>query len=88
MWMASKWLSMNVLMLDTKRVMVDSNEHTTMEMFENLGIKCIPVNIRHANSLGGGLHCWTCDIRRRGSLDTYLTDSIIAELQQNHIDLY
>jgi hypothetical protein len=37
LWMSSKWLSMNVLMLDEKRVMVDANEHTIHKMFENLG---------------------------------------------------
>lgn len=37
LWMSSKWLSMNVLMLDEKRVMVDANETTIHKMFENLG---------------------------------------------------
>ncbi|XP_034638894.1 glycine amidinotransferase, mitochondrial isoform X4 [Trachemys scripta elegans] len=72
LWMSSKWLSMNVLMLDEKRVMVDANETPIQKMFENLGISTIKVNIRHANSLGGGFHCWTCDIRRRGTLQSYL----------------
>ncbi|XP_068594920.1 glycine amidinotransferase, mitochondrial [Brachionichthys hirsutus] len=71
LWMSSKWLSMNVLMLDEKRVMVDANETTIQKMFENLGIKTIKVNIRHANSLGGGFHCWTTDVRRRGALQSY-----------------
>ncbi|TTP59341.1 Glycine amidinotransferase, mitochondrial [Bagarius yarrelli] len=71
LWMSSKWLSMNVLMLDEKRVMVDANETTIQKMFENLGIKTVKVNIRHANSLGGGFHCWTTDIRRRGTLQSY-----------------
>lgn len=35
--MSSKWLSMNVLMLDEKRVMVDANETTIQKMFESLG---------------------------------------------------
>ncbi|XP_077052961.1 glycine amidinotransferase, mitochondrial-like [Siphateles boraxobius] len=71
LWMSSKWLSMNVLMLDEKRVMVDANEMTIQKMFENLGINTIKVSIRHANSLGGGFHCWTTDVRRRGSLQSY-----------------
>lgn len=37
LWMSSKWLSMNVLMLDEKRVMVDANESTIHKMFESLG---------------------------------------------------
>lgn len=35
--MSSKWLSMNVLMLDDKRVMVDANETTIQKVFESLG---------------------------------------------------
>ncbi|KAK3710666.1 hypothetical protein QZH41_011008, partial [Actinostola sp. cb2023] len=71
LWMSSKWLSMNVLMLDQKRVVCDKNETTTIKMFEKLGMTCIPLSIRHANSLGGGFHCWTTDIRRKGKLDSY-----------------
>lgn len=37
LWMSSKWLSMNVLMLDEKRVMVDANETSIQKMFERLG---------------------------------------------------
>ena len=44
LWMSSKWLSMNVLMLDPTRVVVDANEEPTIKMFEKLGIKCIKVN--------------------------------------------
>ncbi|KAJ7394402.1 hypothetical protein OS493_000211 [Desmophyllum pertusum] len=72
LWLGSKWLSANVLMLDPTRVVVDKNETTTQKMFENLGIKCIPHSIRFANSFGGGFHCWTCDVRRRGTLESYL----------------
>ncbi|XP_048375715.1 glycine amidinotransferase, mitochondrial [Sphaerodactylus townsendi] len=71
LWMSSKWLSMNVLMLDEKRVMVDTNEIPIQKMFESLGISTVKVNIRYANSLGGGFHCWTCDVRRRGALKSY-----------------
>lgn len=43
LWMSSKWLSMNVLMLDPTRVVVDANEEPTIKMFEKLGIRCIKV---------------------------------------------
>lgn len=42
LWMSSKWLSMNVLMLDEKRVMVDANETSIHKMFEKLG-KCLRI---------------------------------------------
>lgn len=32
LWMSSKWLSMNVLMLDEKRVVVDKNEIPTIKV--------------------------------------------------------
>ena len=32
MWMSSNWLSMNVLMLDEKRVVVDANEKPTIKV--------------------------------------------------------
>jgi len=72
LWLSSKWLSMNVLMLDERRVVVDANEIPTQKMFESLGIECVKVDIRHANSLGGGFHCWTSDVRRKGELQSYL----------------
>lgn len=80
LWMSSKWLSMNVLMLDSKRVVVDKNEKPIINMFENLGIKCIKVSIRHANSLGGGFHCWTTDVRRQGTLESYFQDVQFDEI--------
>ena len=70
------WLSMNVVMLDEKRVLVEKEETTIRKMFEDVGITPVPVNIRNANYLGGGFHCWSCDIRRRGSLQTYIPMAI------------
>ena len=32
LWMSSKWLSMNILMLDEKRVVVDKNETPTIKV--------------------------------------------------------
>ena len=44
LWMSSRWLSMNVLMLDPTRVVVDANEEPTIKMFEKLGIQCVKVS--------------------------------------------
>lgn len=72
LWYSSKWLlNMNVLMLDEKRVVIDTDEVPTQKVFESLGIKCIKVSIKNANAIGGGFHCWTCDIRRKGELKSY-----------------
>ena len=43
LWMSSKWLSMNVLMLDSKRVVVEAQEEPIHKTFEKLGIECIKV---------------------------------------------
>ena len=53
LWMSSKWLSMNVLMLDPQRVVVDKHEGPTHKMFEKLGIKCIKVCRIHVLSCTG-----------------------------------
>jgi len=45
LWLSSKWLSMNTLMLDEKRVLVEKEEVPTQKMFEKLGIECIKVSI-------------------------------------------
>ncbi|XP_064652209.1 glycine amidinotransferase, mitochondrial-like [Lineus longissimus] len=75
LWFTSKWLSMNTLMLDEKRVICGKEEVPTQKMFEKLGVKCITLDIKHANSFGGGFHCWTCDVRRRGVMDSYFNAS-------------
>ena len=43
LWMSSKWLSLNVLMLDEKRVMVEKDEVPMHKLFEKLGIEYIKV---------------------------------------------
>ena len=50
LWMSSKWLSMNVLMLDEKRVMVDANEVPIQKMFEKLGTCDKRSTLSHKNS--------------------------------------
>lgn len=74
LWLSSKWLSMNVLMLGPKRVMVETGEWPIIKMFENLGFETVKCSIRYANSIGGGFHCWTSDIRRQGDPKTYFRD--------------
>lgn len=74
LWLSSKWLSMNVLMLDEERVMVEEKEIGIQKMFKDLGIEPVTCSIRFANSIGGGFHCWTADMRRRGMPKNYFTD--------------
>ena len=54
LWMTSKWLSMNTLMLGPKRVAVEAGEIPTHKAFEKLGIEVIKVN-RICDCSGFGL---------------------------------
>ena len=47
LYMSSKWLSMNVLMIRPDAVMVETEEEPIQKMFESLGIKCIKVSKSH-----------------------------------------
>ena len=51
LWMSTKWLSMNVLMLDTKRVLVEAQEEPIHKTFEKLGIECIKVRKINTESM-------------------------------------
>jgi glycine amidinotransferase len=71
LYMTSKWLSMNILMLDEKRIMVERNEERLIKMLKANGFQPIPCSFRNFNTFGGSFHCATLDIRRRGSLQSY-----------------
>jgi glycine amidinotransferase len=68
---ASKWISMNLLSLDTERIIVERQEEPTQKLLKDLGFKVIPVDFRHVYTFGGSFHCLTCDIRRDGQLEEY-----------------
>lgn len=69
--MTSRWLSMNVLMLDEERVMVERGEESIIRCFKDWGFKPIPCTFRAFNTFGGSFHCATVDVRRRGALQSY-----------------
>ena len=69
--MCGKWLNMNVLMLDEKRVVVDKHHTGTIRAFERWGFEPIPCDFLHYAAFGGGFHCATLDVRRRGTLESY-----------------
>lgn len=68
---ASKWISMNLLSLDTERIIVERQEEPTQKLLKDLGFQVIPVDFRHFYTFGGSFHCATCDIRREGQLEEY-----------------
>jgi glycine amidinotransferase len=71
MYNCSRWISMNVLMLDQERVIVSKGEDTLIQALKDWGFKPIPCSFWHFATIGGGLHCATVDVRRRGRLESY-----------------
>jgi len=71
LYMTSRWINMNILMLDEERVIVEKGEETIIKAFKRWGMKPIPCSFRNFNTFGGSFHCATADIRRRGELQSY-----------------
>jgi len=62
---ASKWIAMNMLVLDPETVIVDAAQTKLITILKQRGIDCIPLTLSHSRTLGGGFHCVTLDIRRK-----------------------
>lgn len=72
LYMTSKWINMNILMLDEQRVVVERQDEPMIASLKKWGFKPVPCNFRNFNSFGGSFHCATVDVRRRGTLQSYL----------------
>lgn len=68
---ATKWLSMNILILDPERALVEKHEEPMQHLLKDLGFQVITLPFRNVYSFGGSFHCVTCDIRRNGQLGDY-----------------
>jgi glycine amidinotransferase len=68
---AHRWLDMNILSLDEKRILVEAEEYVFQDRLKKWGFEPIPVPFKHFYRYGGAFHCSTCDIRRRGTLQSY-----------------
>ena len=69
--MVSKWISMNVLMLDPERVVVERSQVSMMKLLKDHGFTPVPCPFMNYKPFGGSFHCATLDIRRRGTLRSY-----------------
>ena len=69
--MCGKWLSMNILMIDEKRVIVERHHTAMLRALEGWGFEPVPCDLLHYAPFGGSFHCATLDIRRRGTLESY-----------------
>jgi N-dimethylarginine dimethylaminohydrolase len=67
----SDWIDMNAFSISPSLVVVDRNQRTLIHVLEKEGLDVIPLTLRHSKLLGGGPHCVTLDIRRKGTLERY-----------------
>ena len=68
---ASEWIGMNFMMLNPSTAVVDGSQTKLIKELERYGVDVEPMKLSHARTMGGGLHCVTMDVRRRGSLEDY-----------------
>lgn len=62
---ASKWIALNMLVLDPHTAIVDRNQTQLIATLEKHKFTVIPLELRHSRTLGGGFHCVTLDTRRK-----------------------
>ena len=67
----SDWIDMNAFSINPNLVVVDHNQKSLIKLLEANGLDVVPLRLRHSKLLGGGPHCVTLDVRRRGTLDRY-----------------
>jgi len=68
---SSPWISMNLLSISPDFVVVEESQTDLIRMLEKKGIRCAALPWRQGRSLGGGFHCATLDVRRKGRLESY-----------------
>lgn len=61
---ASKWIALNMLVVDPNTVICDSKQTSLHRTLEKRGFTVIPLTLRHSRTLGGGFHCVTLDLVR------------------------
>lgn len=61
---ASKWIAMNMLVVDPHTVVVDRHQTDLIKTLESYKFTVIPMELRHSRTLGGGFHCVTLDLLR------------------------
>ena len=67
----SNWIDMNLFSINPNLVVVDRDQKGLIKLLEKHGLEVIPLKLRHSKMLGGGFHCVTLDIRRKGTLQRY-----------------
>lgn len=67
----SDWVSINTLMLDEKRIIVEKRQEPLIKSLKEWGFLPIPCSFEGFYPFLGGFHCATLDVRRRGELKSY-----------------
>lgn len=68
---ASPWIGMNFIMVNPSLAIVDRSQLPIIKLLEKHEIDVLPLSLRHARTMGGGFHCVTIDVRRKGKLESY-----------------
>ena len=69
--MASPWVGMNFLSVDSETVIVDERQTNLTKLLESRKFTVVPVRMRHIYTQGGGIHCATLDTVRDSILENY-----------------
>lgn len=69
--MMSNWISINTLMLDEQRIIVEQRQEPLIKALKDWGFIPIRCNFEAFYPFYGSFHCATLDIRRRGTLQSY-----------------
>jgi len=67
----SDWIDMNAFSISPNLVVVDKDQTALIKLLEKHGVDVIPLKLRHSKMLGGGFHCVTLDVRRKGKMERY-----------------
>jgi N-dimethylarginine dimethylaminohydrolase len=67
----SAWIDMNLFSINPNLVVVDRDQTALIRLLEKQGLDVVPLKLRHSRMMGGGFHCVTLDIRRKGTLQRY-----------------
>lgn len=68
---SSRGMDINVLSLDDKTVVVNEMAVNVCEILDRNGFSVVPVQLRHSEIFGGGIHCSTLDLCREDDYVVY-----------------
>jgi glycine amidinotransferase len=70
----SNWISMNILSIDEETIVAEEKEESLIKLLEEHDFKVITCPFDKVYKFGGGFHCCSADIRRKGTLQSYFSN--------------